>query len=214
MSARIKRRAPPRAIPQWHASFLSMLPAIRRSASISFRFAGPELRGDLIAEVVANSCAAYARLVELGKAHVATPSALARYAVAQVQAGRRVGNRLRVRDALSAYAQCRKQFIVERLDRFDEEEREWQQMLIEDRRAGPAEIVACRIDFADWLRRLTARLRRIALALASGHTTAAVAKMFAVSPARISQLRELLRKSWEAFQGGPEIGARPQPVAA
>jgi hypothetical protein len=106
----------------------------------------------------------------------------------------------------------RKQFVVERIDVFQEEEVAWTQMLVEDRRAGPAEIAACRIDFADWLSRLTARLRRIALALASGQTTAAVAKMVGVSPARISQIRGLLKKSWETFQGetiedGPQMAA-------
>ena len=64
------------------------------------------------------------------------------------------------------------------------------------------------------LRRLTARLRRIALALASGETTKGAAELFGLSPARISQLREWLRKSWEAFQGEAEIGGRPQPAVA
>ena len=80
--------------------------------------------------------------------------------------------------------------------------------------ATPAEVAACRIDFAEWLRRLTGRLRRIALALASGETTKGAAEKFGLSPARISQLREWLRKSWEAFQGEGEIGGRPQPAAA
>jgi hypothetical protein len=75
-------------------------------------------------------------------------------------------------------------------------------------------VAACRIDFAEWLRRLTARLRKIALALASGETTKGAAEKFGLSPARISQLRERLRKSWEAFQGEVEIGRRPQPAVA
>jgi hypothetical protein len=197
-----------------HAAFLSMLPAIRRTAQITFRKVRPELRDELIEEVVANCFVAYARLVERGQADRALPSPLARFAIAQVRAGRRVGNRLRISDALSAYAQYRKQFFVERLDQFDEEEDCWQQILIEDKRATPAEVAACRIDFAEWLRRLTARLRKIALALASGETTKAVAKMFDLSPARISQLREWLRKSWEAFQGEAEVGGLAQPAAA
>lgn len=58
------------------------------------------------------------------------------------------------------------------------------------------------------------RSQEIALALASGETTKAVAKMFDLSPARVSQFREMLRKSWEAFQGEAKIGGRTQPVAA
>jgi hypothetical protein len=203
-----------KTIPTWHADFLAMLPAIRRAAQISFRKIRPELRDDLIEEVVANCYVAYARLVERGQADRALPSPLARFAIAQVRACRKVGNRLNIRDVMSQYAQYQKGFQVERLDQFDEEEDCWQQILIEDKRATPADVAACRIDFAEWLRRLTTRLRRIALALAAGETTKGAAEQFGLSPARISQLREWLRKSWEAFQGEAEIGGRPQPAAA
>ena len=214
MIAVIKTQEPRTESPANHAAFMRMLPAIRRSAQISFRKIRPELRDELIEEVVANCYVAYARLIERGQAGRALPSPLARFAIAQVRAGRRVGNRLRINDALSSYAQYRKQFFVEPLDQYDEEEECWQQVLIEDKRATPADVAACRIDFAEWLRRLTARLRKIALALASGETTKTVAKMFDLSPARISQLREWLKKSWEAFQGEAEVGGRPQPAAA
>ena len=213
MIARVKRPKSHRQTSARHAKFLAMLPAIRRSAQIAFRKACPELRQDLIEEVVANSYVAFARLAERGQADRASASPLARYAIVQVRVGRRVGSRLRIGDALSTYAQYRKQFSVERLDHFSDENGCWEEVLVEDRRATPADVAACRIDFADWLRRLTARLRKIALALAAGETTSAAAKLFGVSPARISQIRDLLRKSWEAFQGGPEIGARPQPMA-
>jgi hypothetical protein len=214
MIASIKRQKSKCKAPARHAAFLAMLPAIRRSAQVAFRKLPPELRHDLIEEVVANSYVAYARLVERGQADRATPSPLARYAIAQIRVGRRVGSRLRIGDALSTYAQYRKQFFVERLDHFSEEDGCWGEILVEDKRATPADVAACRIDFAEWLRRLTARLRKIALTLAAGETTSAAAEMFGVSPARISQIRELLKKSWEAFQGGPEVGAQPQPVAA
>jgi hypothetical protein len=200
--------------PTNHAAFLALLPAIRRSAQIAFRKVPLELRQDLIAEVIANCFVAYARLVERGQADRVSPSPLARFAVAQIRVGRRVGGRLRIGDALSTYAQYRKQFYVERLDQFSDEDCCWGEILVEDKRATPADVAACRIDFAEWLRRLTARLRKIALALAAGETTTAAARMFGVTPARISQIRELLKRSWEAFQSGPEVGAQPQPVAA
>ncbi len=214
MIASIKRPKPQCKTPDQHATFLAMLPAIRRSAQIAFRKLPPELRHDLIEEVVANSYVAFVRLVERGHADRALPSPLARFAITQIRVGRRVGSRLRIGDAMSSYAQFRKQFTVERLDHFSEEKDGWGEILVEDKRATPADVAACRIDFAEWLRRLTARLRRIALALAAGETTSAAARMFGVTPARISQIRDLLKKSWEAFQGGHEIGAQPQPVAA
>ena len=214
MIARVKRPTSPRTTSARHADFLVMLPAIRRSAQIAFRKLPPELRHDLIEEVVANSYVAYARLVERGHADRALPSPLARFAITQIRVGRRVGSRLRIGDAMSNYAQFRKQFSVERLDHFSDEDGCWKEVLVEDRRATPADVAATRLDFTEWLCRLTARLRKIALALAAGETTSAAAKMFGVTPARISQIRDLLRKSWEAFQGGPEVGAQPQPVAA
>ncbi len=201
MIAAIKRPKPKTRTPAWHAAFLAMLPAIRRQAQITFRKVPLELRHDLIQEVIANCFTAYARLVELGQEDVAFPSALARFAVAQIRVGRRVGNRLRVRDVMSEYAQHRENFQVESLHYFDGEENCWQEIVVEDKRATPAEIAACRIDFASWLRLLPRRRRKIALALAGGETTSGAAKLFGLSAARISQLRQLLKESWEAFQG-------------
>jgi hypothetical protein len=199
--------------PVHHAAFLAMLPAIRRTAEIAFRKTRPELKQDLIEEVVANCFVAYARLVERGQADRALPSPLARFAIAQVRVGRRVGNRLRIREVLSNYAQYQMGFQIERLDTYDEEEDGWQEIVVEDKRATPAEVAICRVDFAEWLRRLTARLRKIALALAAGESTKGAAVQFGLSPARISQLRGWLKKNWEAFQGDAEIGERSQPVA-
>jgi transposase-like protein len=85
---------------------------------------------------------------------------------------------------------------------------------VEDKRATPADVAACRIDFAEWLRRLTARLRKIALALAAGETTSAAARMFGVTPARISQIRQWLKESWEAFQGEARVEAEPRLAVA
>ncbi len=121
--------------------------------------------------------------------------------MAQVRTGRRVGGHLRIRDVLSGYAQRSKGFRVDRLDHFNDQENRWQEIVIEDRRAGPAEIAACRIDFAVWLRRLPTRRRKIALTLAGGATTSEVAKLFGVTAARISQLRLWFRQTWELFQG-------------
>jgi hypothetical protein len=214
MISAIKIPASDNTKPANHATFMAMLPAIRRTAQISFRKVRPELRHELIQEVIANAFCGFARLVERGQADRALPSPLARFAIAQVRVGRRVGNRLRIRDVLSHYAQFKKGFQVEPLDQYDEEEECWQQILIEDKRATPADVAICRIDFAEWLRRLTTRLRRIALTLACGATTKDAAKQFGLSPTRISQFREMLRKSWQEFQGEAEIGGQPQAAAA
>ena len=214
MIARVKRPKSPRQTSARHAEFLAMLPVIRHSAQIAFRKVPPELRHDLIAEVVANSFVAFARLVERGQSDRASPSSLARFAIAQVRVGRRVGNRLRIRDVLSHFAQYRKGFQVERLDHYDDEENCWQQIVIEDKRATPADVAACRLDFAAWLKLLSNRDRKIALALASGETTTAAAQKFGVTAARISQLRQWLKESWECFQGEAKSEERPQLAVA
>ena len=102
---------------------------------------------------------------------------------------------------LSPYAQQQKGIHVERLDRFDEEDNEWVEAVVEDDRTPIPDQVAFRCDFPVWLKRLSRRNRRIAEALAVGHTTGDVARRFKVSPGRISQLRRLLQQSWQEFQG-------------
>ena len=197
------RKPAPRAqaAPSWHQRFLNMLPAIRRHARIAFRHLGSEARAEMVEEVVANAFVAYQRLVELGKAELAYPTPLASYGVKQARAGRRVGGKLNVRDVSSRRCQLVKGIRMSRLDRFDEQEQEWKEVLIEDRHAGPAETAACRIDFGDWLRSLSRRYRTIATRLATGESTKRMARQFQVSPGRISQIRRELRDSWDDFQG-------------
>ena len=164
------------AAAEWQARFLVMLPLIETHARLVFRRLDPEARDDAVQEVIANAFVAFARLVQLQKADVAYPSALARFAVAQFRDGRRVGNRMNVRDVLSPYAQKRRRKPVERLDRFDETRGEWMEAVVEDHRTPVADQVAFRCDFPDWLKSLPARTRRIVQELALGHSTGDVAK--------------------------------------
>jgi hypothetical protein len=141
--------------------------------------------------------------VERGKEDLAFPSALARFAIAQVRQGRQVGNHLNSNDVSSRWALQRKGFQVERLDQFDAGDEEWKEVLIEDGRATPAEIAASRIDFAAWLATMSTLRRRIARCLATGESTLEAARQFAVSPGRISQIRREFHASWLTFQGEP-----------
>jgi len=181
--------------------FLDMLPKIRQQAHFAFRDEPRSRRQELISEVVANCWAAFVRLVERGRIDIVYPTPLAQFAIRQVRDGRTVGGKLNVRDVSSGYAQRRKHFAVNALDRFDKDKQEWKEVLVEDKHAGPAEIAAARIDFAAWLRLLPKRLRRIAETLAKGETTKKTAKRFHVSQGRISQLRRELQQNWDDFQG-------------
>jgi hypothetical protein len=213
MIALAKQPKRKRSRPAWHGSFEKMLPAIVRHAKFAFRYMPPDPREEAVAEVVANCWAAFSRLVERGKQEVASPSALARYAVAQVRDGRRVAGRESPKDAMSQIAQHRKGFGIGQLDHFDRDGGSWREVVVEDRRAGPAEIAACRLDFASWLRLLPRRLRKIALTLANGESTSDAATKFSVTPARISQMRLWLRVHWDVFQN-QALAAGQQPIVA
>ena len=186
--------------------FLQLMPLIRQHARESFRSLDPEARDEAVQETVANAFVAYKRLVERHKFHVIAALPLARYAVAQIRTGRRVGGSLNIRDVSSPYCQHRQGVMLERLDRVVESEGVWEQVLVEDRSCTPADIVAIRLDFQSWLALLPERHRQIAEVLSTGEGSSVVARLFEVSSARISQLRAHFKATWLAFQGeeGPD----------
>jgi hypothetical protein len=192
----------------WHAGFLEMMPAIQRQASIAFKGLSPEAREDLIEEVVAYATIAYKALYDEGKVSLAFASVLALYGIRRVKIGRRVGVKMNVRDVSSRYCQVSKGISLQRLDRFDRKTGDWLEVLIEDKRSGPAETAAARLDVGEWFRRLSRRDRRIAGALAVGGSTGEVARRFRVSPARISQKRRQFLDSWRDFQGEGKPASR------
>jgi hypothetical protein len=176
-----------------------MLPRIRQYAHVAFRHLREEAREEAIAETIANSLVAYVRLFEQGRIDLAYPTVLARFAVAQIQDGRRVGNRLNTKEVLAERAQERHGFVVERLDRFDKYSGEWIEATIEDTHTPVPDQAAFRCDFPAWLATQSPRNRKIAEALAVGHSTSEVARRFNISPGRVSQLRRELHDSWSEF---------------
>jgi hypothetical protein len=178
-----------------------MLPAIVHHAKYAFRHLRGEARQDAIQETIANALVAFVALVRRGKMAIAYPSVLAKYAIAQINDGRKVGGHLNCKDVSSRYCQRLKGLVVERLDKFDSQENTWEEVLVEDRHAGPAETARVRLDFAAWLDSLKRRDRKIALKLAEGEKTSDVARRFKISAGRISQLRRELAESWKKFTG-------------
>jgi hypothetical protein len=202
--------ASPAPRPRWHKAFLALLPAILRHAKVAFSYLKPEARQEAVQEVVANACQAYARLVEQDKTAVTNATALARYGVKQTRDGRKVGGHLNCLDISSAYCQRLRNVVVDRLDRHDkDEENAWCEVLVEDRRAGPAETAMARLDMDSLLKSLPVRHRRIAQYLSLGNRTSDAARKFKVSAGRISQLRKELAENWRRF-----VGDDPGPAAA
>jgi hypothetical protein len=181
--------------------FLEMLPKICRRAQFAFRRLPSEHRAELVQEAIANAYVAFVRLVDRGKEGAAFATPLANYAIRRVLAARLVGSGLSADDVLLRAARFGSGDVVESLDTFDEAQGDWRAALVEDRRAGPAEIAAARIDMAAWFRSLSRRNRRIAKSLATGESTCGVARQFNLSSARISQLRGELEASWRDYQG-------------
>jgi DNA-directed RNA polymerase specialized sigma24 family protein len=192
--------APAASESAWQQRFLEMLPKIRRHAHIRFRAQAPESREELVQETVARALLDYLRLVERGKDHVASATPLARFAVAQVRQGRRVGQSLNSRDVGSEYCQSRHGIIVNSLHGRDDLG-DWRETLVEDKHSTPAQLAAMRCDFAAWLSSLPCRSRRLAERLAMGETTSGAASLFGISRGRVSQLRRELCRAWYAFQG-------------
>jgi hypothetical protein len=183
------------------AKFLAMLPRIRRQAGYYLRHLSKKDRADAIQEVVASVFVSWVRLNDRGKADVAYVGPLARYAACQYFRGRRVGSPMNGHDITSAYCQQSKGIMVEQLDRFDDPNDEWQEIVVEDRHSGPADVAAIRVDFRAWLESLPERTRHVAETLATGEATSHVARMFGCSASRISQLRRELYEAWCVFTG-------------
>ncbi len=198
-----RKRAVPKPIPAWHPVFLPMVPAIGRQARSAFGQLAPEARGEAVQEVIAYATIAFKELWDRGKADLAYPSVLALYGIKRAKSGRKVGSRQNVRDVSSDHCQIQKNVAMKRLDHYDRQQGGWREVLIEDRRAGPAETAAFRIDFPAWLETLSRRNHKIAWKLALGEATTNVARWFHLSAGRISQLRRELERSWHAFHGEP-----------
>ncbi|WP_166819996.1 hypothetical protein [Thalassoroseus pseudoceratinae] len=199
-SERLEQDTPPCA---WHTEFLSMLPKITEYASFSFRHLKEDNRDEMVQEVIANACAAYARLVEQGRTEAATWSTLARYAVRQARVGRQIGTSLNVGDVCSRHCQLRKGVRVQGLVRWDDQGQEWREQVVEDRNFTPADVAAFRIDLREFLRSLSRRNRKMALQLAKGHATSWIAQRFQMSAGRVSQIRRELCEAWHQFHGEP-----------
>ena len=196
-----RSHAQKKAPTEWHAGFMSLLPQIKNYAEYAFRRLDPESREEAIQCCIVAAMFAYTQLVDQGKSDIAYAGPLAMYAIRRFRMGRRFGERMNANDVSSPYAQKKRGIKLESLARYDHEAEDWEELLVEDKHAGPSEVAAVRLDFAQWLSTLSDRKRHIAEFLAIGETTNDTAREFGVSAARISQLRREMQESWASFQG-------------
>ncbi len=202
-----------------HARFLTIVPRIERHGRVVFRHVQcPVKKEEFIAEMVALCWQWIKRLAEKGRDGFEFPMALARYAGSAVKSGRRLCGQLKTRDVLSELAQQRFNFKVESLPastatahehlygtvngqrKLDEFEDRLQHNLV----TPVDEQVQFRIDFADWLSRLTPRERRIIRAMLRNERTKDISREFEVSQGRISQMRRQFMEDWKRYCGDTE----------
>ena len=180
--------------------FLAMLPRIRRHAQLAFRHLDCELRDELVAEAVAIAYCLFFGLVRQGRREVAYSTPLANYAIRRVRSGRTASCPLNRNDVMSHYSRKIQGLSIKQLESGDAASGSWNQILVEDRHAGPAETAAARIDVANWFRTLSRRDRRIAQMLGNGERSSDVARQFKLSVGRISQLRGEFQRNWQQYQ--------------
>ncbi len=187
-----------------NAHFLSMLPLIRKKVRFEFRHLPANVRDENVDDALAHAFVLFTALVRRQR-QPGSSYGSARYAVYRVRSKRPIGSRMNSREILCRTVQKRFGFQVISADVPGASGHpSWTEMLSAARRSTPAELAAIRIDFAAWLTQLSSRHRQIALRLAAGERTSAVACHYKLSSARISQIRQELATAWRLFQGESE----------
>jgi hypothetical protein len=181
-------------------AFLMILPRIQTQAWRAFQGLSFDMKQELQSEVVGHCWKSFIKLFELGRHEDVSPMTLARFAIRAVRSGRRIGASLNINDVSSIYCQNRMGIRSAAFCIIDQNGDNWAESLIADERARPDQLVMARIDFSEWLQTLKPLHRKIAEHLSLGESTHSTARIFNLSPGRISQIRRLLERSWRSFQ--------------
>jgi hypothetical protein len=181
-------------------AFLMILPRIQTQAWRAFQGLSFDMKQELQSEVVGHCWKSFIKLFELGRHEDVSPMTLARFAIRAVRSGRRIGASLNINDVSSIYCQNRMGIRSAAFCIIDQNGDNWAESLIADERARPDQLVMARIDFSEWLQTLKPLHRKVAEHLSLGESTHSTARIFNLSPGRISQIRRLLERSWRSFQ--------------
>jgi hypothetical protein len=181
-------------------AFLMILPRIQSQAWNAFQGLSFDLKQELQSEVVGHCWKSFIKLFELGRHEDVSPMSLASFAIRAVRSGRRMGASLNINDVSSNYCQRRLGIRTTPFCMIDQNGDKWAESLIADERARPDQLVMARIDFSEWLQTLKPLHRKVAEHLSLGESTHSTARIFNLTPGRISQIRRLLEQSWLSFQ--------------
>ena len=194
---------------QARSDFQAAMPRLICHARCYFRHVRcRDKKADCISEMLGLCWKWWLRLVDRGKNPAKFVSVLASYAARAVRSGRRVCGQERARDALSTVAPQRHSFTVSSLPQTSTlNPNPLQEALIDNTRSPVPDQVQFRCDFPEWLLTHTRRDRTLAIEMAKGERTSALAHRFKISPARVSQIRRQLHDSWEQFTGDGQTAA-------
>ena len=183
-----------------HHRFLTVLPRIETHARIAFRRVRcPDTQDDCVQEAIAISWKWFVRTTEQGKDPTQFVSTIATLAVAHVRCHRKLVKSESARDAMSPLAQRRHGFTVASIPQKRTPESSLIEEALQHSETPVPDQVAFRIDFPVWLDTLAPLKNRIATDLMTGERTGDLAEKHHVTPSRVSQLRNELFASWEAF---------------
>jgi hypothetical protein len=187
--------------------FTDHLSAVENAARFAFRRRRRHDREEAVAEARAAAWSAWHGLIRKGKDPLAVGvTGIANNAIKYVKSGRKLGNPTCGRGAMDVGHPRVRRALGLRVVSFEvlagPSPGSWQDWLVADRRFGPADEAAFRVDFAVWLAGLPQKKRRVAELLAEGHEGVVVARLVGIAQSRVCQLRTELAESWRVFQGG------------
>jgi hypothetical protein len=195
-----------RLSPSPHHDFLEIQPVVEQRARFAFRHLPIVDREEAMAEAVAAAFVSFVRLKAKGKFPGTFPSTLAVFAILHVRSGRHVGGGSCSTDVSSFAAQRRRGF---QLHLIASNLTGWDEHFIDSAAASVLDQVRFKLDWADFLKTLPLRHRRMVRALAQGHQANQVAEEFRVSPSRITQFRQHWQRRWRSFLGETTAAAEP-----
>lgn len=184
--------------------FLAVLPQIEAHVRFRFRSLPRDHQEECVAETIAYCWLQFRRLMQRDRDPTEFTGALVRFAVLAVQSGRSIGRPLNRKELYSMVARVPKRRIESLESQGPGQTAAWKHVLVEKRGFAPDQVAATRIDFQEWRNSLPVRSRRVADLLASGEQASVVARILQISRTRVTQLRQELAESWQAFHGEAE----------
>lgn len=187
------------------ASFVEALPRLRRHAYVHSRgIRDPGRRDDFIATSLGRGWQHWLQCYRDSKDPSQFVSAIADYAVRATRAGRRVDHQESAGDVMSPVAQRSKGFTLQSLPDTENGVDDNEAIdALADPSATPPGIRASLggFDFAAFIDSLGPRNGALALDMAKGERTDDLARMYCITPGRVSQLRESFADKWRKFHG-------------